>query len=214
MDLEIYRRWYIWETYLQHRDSTAVTHITQRKQQTYLHTKILEAHSTKHCNDWDENQHEEDTVAKKNSLINSYINQTDGTQTYGQDELKMLGYVFSRHPNAAALVEHIKKKFFARLWILRHLARSGASKNDLAKIFQTYIRPVIEYCTNVYHCLLTDEMSDAIENLQCVAMRLIYGRRTSYIRALDQSGLETLETRRHANFKKIAIKTEKKSKIR
>ena len=52
------------------------------------------------------------TVAKT-SLINSFINLPDGSQITGSEELKMLGFVFGRRPNAQAHVQHIKKKFYS-----------------------------------------------------------------------------------------------------
>ena len=41
----------------------------------------------------------------------------------------MLGFVFGRHPNANAHIDYVKKKFFAKLWILRHLSKANISKD-------------------------------------------------------------------------------------
>ena len=147
------------------------------------------------------------TVAR-NSLINSYINLTDGTQIYGQESLKMLGFVFGRRPTAAAHVDHVRIKFFGSLWTIRHLIKAGLPKEDLMQVYCTYVRPVIEYCSNVYHCLLSEDLSNDLENLQRVAIGLIYGRKISYSKALEESKTERLDKRRRANFEKFARKLE------
>ena len=147
------------------------------------------------------------TVAK-NSLVNSHINLRDGSQVYGQETLKMLGFVFGRRPNAAAHVDHIRVKFFACLWVIRHLLKAGLQKDELAEIYRIYIRPVIEYCSNVYHCLLTRDLSSDIEEMQRTALRLIYGRKTSYARALELSKTDRLDAKRQTNFEKFSRRTE------
>lgn len=52
-------------------------------------------------------------------------------------------------------------------------------------------------------------MSQTIENLQRTALRLVFGRKTSYEKALEKSNLDTLKKRRIENFRKFAIKIER-----
>ena len=120
----------------------------------------------------------------------------------------MLGFVFGRRPNAAAHVNYIRKKFFGKLWIIRHLIKAGIEPPDLLAVYTAYILPVVEYCNVVYHCLLNNEMSDDLENMQRIALRAIYGRGMSYSQVLQQSGLRSLKDRREEAFRKFAIKTE------
>lgn len=69
----------------------------------------------------------------KNSVNNSYINIGEGLQITGGEELKMLGFVFGRHPNAGNHVKHIQKKYYAKCWTLRHLQKIGADEEMLTK---------------------------------------------------------------------------------
>ena len=60
----------------------------------------------------------------------------------------------------------IKKMFNIRSWLLRYLSLAGVSKYDIAKIFASVIRSVIEYAVPVYHKMLNSNQSDEIEKLQ------------------------------------------------
>ena len=147
----------------------AVSHITNRKEVKYLHSKRAEENLKLTVYNGNKigmkintpkTQMIRITVAK-NSLVNSFINLPEGSTV----SLKMLGFVFRRRPTADAHVTHIKKKFYAKLWVIRFLIRANVSGQDLCKIYCNYLRPVIEYASNVYHHLLTDELSDQIEKI-------------------------------------------------
>ena len=127
-------------------NTNAVVHITDKKQNTFLHAR----RSKKYLRLTNQNTTKIGmkinvkktkmicvTVAK-NSLVNSYINHEDGTQTYGQEELKMLGFMFGRRLNTSAHISHIRKKFYATLWVIRHLSRAGVKKDELSRIYQSY----------------------------------------------------------------------------
>ena len=126
----------------------------------------------------------------------------------------MLGFLFGRRPNAATHVEYIKKKTYGKMWIIRHMQKANTSKRDLVAIYQSYILPVIEYCSVVYNHLLTTNLDCEIEGLQSAALKLIYGRRTSYADALKQSGLSTLRWRRQKSFSRFCKKTETNPRFR
>ena len=83
---------------------------------------------------------------------------------------------------------------------------SNYSSKDLVKIFATVIRPVIEYAVPVYHSLLTEDQNCLIESLQRRTLKVIYGHKISYARALEISGLPTLEDRRKKIVKKFVLK--------
>ena len=58
------------------------------------------------------------------------------------------------------------------MWVIRHLMKADLSKEDLCAVYREYILPVIEYCKVVYHCLISEEYSEKLENLQRVALKL------------------------------------------
>ena len=65
-------------------------------------------------------------------------------------------------------------------WVLRPLRRAGFNKSELATVYRTVVRPVLDYCAVVYHPMLTDEQDQAIERLQAKALKNIYGYQDSY----------------------------------
>ena len=76
------------------------------------------------------------------------------------------------------------------------------------------MRPVVEYCSNAYHSLLTKDQSDRLERLQARALKTIYGWDLSYAKILEITGQQTLEERRKNNFDNFTIKTSKNPKYK
>ena len=68
---------------------------------------------------------------------------------------------------------------------------------------------MIEYVQVVYHTLLREETSQVIEDLQKQALKLIYGNKLSYQKALKSGSLTTLKSRREVAFEKFAKDTSK-----
>ena len=66
------------------------------------------------------------------------------------------------------------------------------------------IRPLAEYCSAVFHSLITSSDSTEIERLQMQALKTIFGWRLSYRVLLEKSGLERLSIRREAAFNLLA----------
>ena len=68
------------------------------------------------------------------------------------------------------------------------------------------IRPVAEYCSSVYHSLITEADSHELEREQMQALKGIYSWNISYSKLLELSGLDELSVRREEAFMKLAIK--------
>ena len=143
----------------------------------------------------------------KNSNIKSYININEHDQITSTETLKMLGFVFDARPNAAAHVSHIRRKFYAKAWVIRHMKSAGTDEGKLVKIYCQYLRPVIEYLSNVYHALLTQELSNEIEKLQRSALRQIFGFKITYEELLKKANVKKLADRRADALTKFARKT-------
>ena len=107
----------------------------------------------------------------------------------------------------AAHVEFIKQKYYTRAWLLRHLKGAGVPEKDVATIFATTIRPVLEYAAPVYHPMLNQHQSDEIESLQRRSLKVIFGPETSYRTAMEKAVLPSLTSRREDIFRKFAKKT-------
>ena len=82
--------------------------------------------------------------------------------------------------------------------MLRSLGKFGLSHEDLITIFIGYIRPILEYATQVWSGGLTSAQKQRIERLQKRALRIIFRKDYhSYANALTKSKLQTLESRRN-----------------
>ena len=138
--------------------------------------------------------------------VESYVN-VDGLHIKSQSSLKTLGFVFSDNKGMHEHVKKITKTFYMRLWRLRHLKRNGVGEEDLAKMYGTMLRSVIEYAAVLYHHQLTRDQSDQIERMQRTALKIIFGSDTHYSVALEKSSLHRLSDRRDELFKKLTVKT-------
>ena len=72
------------------------------------------------------------------------------------------------------------------------MSKENLTKDELTAIYKCYIRPMIEFVSVVYHCLINSELAKRIENMQKEALGVIYGCRLSYKQMLRASGLEKL----------------------
>ena len=75
---------------------------------------------------------------------------------------------------------------------------AGFNHDELATVYRTVMRPVVDYCAVVYHPLLTDEQDQAVERLQAQALKNIYGYKDSYATMREKVGVTTHRARRIA----------------
>ena len=137
--------------------------------------------------------------------VSSYINTEDG-RIENSMSLKILGFVFGNEPNANEHVSYLVKKFIKCSWSLTHLKRAGISQTDLIEVYKSSLRPVIEFCSVVYHALLTADQSERIERLQKRVLKIVYGFEDSYDILLQRANICPLKTRRENAVLKFARK--------
>ena len=75
------------------------------------------------------------------------------------------------------------------------------------------VRPVAEYCSVIFHSMITAADSHELERIQMQALKGIFGWRLSYKELLERSGLDRLETRREVRFQKMAGKMSESSRF-
>ena len=150
----------------------------------------------------------------KNYVPKAYFVVAGGNQLVAGDSIKVLGFEFGQDPNMAAQVAAIKRKFYARKWILNHLGYSGFSKVDLLRVYRSVLLPVHDYFSCVYNSSLTQTQSSALERLQAQALKTIYGYEFSYRQLLEMTGLQTLEERRKSRDVKFAWKAAASTRFR
>ena len=66
------------------------------------------------------------------------------------------------------------------------------------------LRPVIKFCSAVYHSMLTNEQINMLERLQTRALKLIFGFGLSSEELNKKAGITTLLERRQVAFKNFA----------
>ena len=85
------------------------------------------------------------------------------------DGLKVVSFYFGRQPNADAYVATKKEKFYKRLWLLQHLIKAGVPNLDVLGLYNSLVRPVLEFAAPVFQSLLTAKQAGEIEQLQAMA---------------------------------------------
>ena len=93
-----------------------------------------------------------------------------------------------------------------KMWTLRHVKKAGMGESDLLKIFNSIIRPTLEYAVPTFHPMLTAELSDMIEAIQKRACKIIYGWDSDYDVLVEGGMIETLQNRRERLTKNFAVK--------
>ena len=112
-------------------------------------------------------------------------------------EMKLLGTIVSSNLSWSANTNNLIKKAYARMLMLRTVYSFGLSLEDLIQIYSIYIRCYIEQNCIVWSSSLTIELSDNIERVQKVALRIcLKDAYICYENALSITGLKTLVERR------------------
>ena len=123
--------------------------------------------------------------ASNESTVSFYIKLLDGSRIQSGDDLKILGFYFDSKPSVAYHIEKL---------------RAGLSCDDLVKCFNTLVCPILEYSAVVFPPMLSAEMSNKLEKIQCDAFKAIYGFEKSYEEILSSNDLMRLDTRRSKLF--------------
>ena len=150
----------------------------------------------------------------KNYLPKAFFNDNNGNQIRAGESMEILGFSFSSELGMGAQVDSIRKKFFARKWILHHLGHAGFTEADLLKVYCSVILPIFDYCSCVYNSSLTQNQVSALERLQAQALKAIYGYEHSYRSLLERTGLRTLQARRDVRTLKFAKKSAQSARFK
>ena len=86
--------------------------------------------------------------------------------------MKVLGFHFDSRPTCHAHIEVLKARMRETTWVIRHLKLSGFSEKELATVYKTVVRPVLDYRCVVYHPMLTDEQDQIVERMQAQALKI------------------------------------------
>ena len=92
-------------------------------------------------------------------------------------------------------VNDVIRRANKRLYFLVLLKRARVPADDIINFYCTTIRPVLEYCAQIFHHALPAYLSDDIERVQRRALSII-SPELSYHDSLDRHGLASLYDRR------------------
>ena len=145
----------------------------------------------------------------------TFIREADtGQKVLSSENMKILGFNFSNKPTVDLHIESTIKKVKKRLWLLRNLKNARATKKDLTDCYTCFVRPVLDFCSNVYHPMISKHHSDLLEKTQASALKIIYGYDKSRSELVEVSGLTTLAERREKLFDSFCQKTYSSERFR
>ena len=111
--------------------------------------------------------------------------------------IRLLGLWITDNMSWQMNCEELCKKAYSRVSMLTKLKYVGTKRNDLLDVYKLFIRSVMEYCSVVYHSMLTNDQANMLERVQKVCLKVILG--TDYINysnSLEEFSLLSLYDRR------------------
>ena len=100
----------------------------------------------------------------------------------------------------------MRRKFAARCWILRILKHAGISSRSLVEVYCLLVRPILEYPSNVFHSMLSKDLSESLERLQRIALKSIFGLNRSYESCLEEAAIPGQDSRRGELLESFTVK--------
>ena len=141
-------------------------------------------------------------------------NSEDGTRIHSSECMKILGFYFDERPTVDKHLFETGRKFKKRLWFLRHLAKAIKCKSELIDSYCVFLRPILEYCSNVFHPMLNATQTNMLERLQLSALKIVYGYNHNSHDLLKMSGLPSLQERRGTLFNNFCKKLHSNPRFR
>ena len=112
------------------------------------------------------------------------------------EKMKLVGFTFGTKPGVEAHVDAIEERFRRKVWLLYHLRGSGFRGMQLYRLYCCYIRVIMEYCSVVYHPMLTRGQEDALEGLHRLAVKICFGFDIPADVSMEAHAIESLKDRR------------------
>ena len=133
------------------------------------------------------------------TINNSLIEQVNQT--------RLLGVILSDDLTWQANTNHLIKKAYTRMIILRRLNEFKVDKGDMIKNYVLFIRVAIEQSSVVWSSALTKQEENSLERIRKVALKIIYqSEYISYDNALLMSKLPSIADRYKNLLHKFAVK--------
>ena len=131
-------------------------------------------------------------ISPNNGYSTSGAMVVDGVEIKSVDQMKLVGFTFGSKPNADAHMEALGLRFRSKVWMLYNLRKAGFKKKQLFKLYCCYLRSILEYCSVVYHALLTGGQAEALERMHRHAIRICYGFDVNVAEVMLENCIESL----------------------
>ena len=129
------------------------------------------------------------------------------------DDLNLLGVIIRKDLKWSANTDFMVTKCNRKFFMFAKLKFFRASRDDLLRVWTSYLRPICEYAAPLWHSSITSAESSKIERIQKRALRLILGSDyTCYIDALTILNIPSMHQRREdlcLKFAKSLLKSPK-----
>ena len=154
--------------------------------------------------------------AKKTQLL--VISPTNGCNTTAEfttsggevvssvNTLKLVGFTFGNKPDAGEHIDSIAEQYKKKKWMLYHLRDAGFRGTQLFRLYCCYVRSGMEYCSAVYHSLLTKGQGEHLERLQRHAVRVCFGYASPIEEIMAENAIQSLGERRIRRCDKFIAK--------
>ena len=133
----------------------------------------------------------------------------DGEAIKEAKDFKFLGVTLDKSLTFNKHITELKSKCAKRTNLLRSLAGTtwGGDRKTILQLYQAIIRPIIEYCSLVYHGSLTTTQNETIEIIQNKCIRAATGalRDTNCTALLADANMPTCRERREHQLCKYFI---------
>ena len=130
-------------------------------------------------------------------------------------ETKLLGTHITDDLKWDKNTSEIVKKANRRMQLLTKAASFTLNRQDLKRIYLTYIRSILDQSAVVWHSSLSQKNKRDLERVQKVAVRIIVGKNyTNYKENLLELNLKNLNVRRENIYLNVAKKCLKNDKVK
>ena len=135
-------------------------------------------------------------ISPPNGYVHSASIESGSAVVHSVERLKLVGFTLGNRPDAGEHVRAIEDKIRRKVWMLFKLRSAGIRGVLLYKLYCCYLRSIIEYCSVVYHSMLTGRQAWDLERLQRLAVRVCFGTDDETDVIMAANAIDTLEERR------------------
>jgi hypothetical protein len=105
---------------------------------------------------------------------------------------KLLGVYIDSHLNFHHHIKHIKLSTSRRCYGLLVLKKAGVNCDSLAMLYKAQVLPVVTHAAAAWYPYTTSQQRNTIENIQKLALRIVYPHKEHYVERLHEANVTPL----------------------